>query len=324
MAAGWLQRLKIALGLGDAVYSPDRLLRIPRVRMQESGACHAVTMRLISMQPLRFEVIDMQPPLDQVPPASARKTVTFRCNVCGMVNQASQKSVSKREAPSCAHCHSSLRMRSMMLALAQALFGQNLALPEFPQNPQILGLGMSDWDGYALPLAAKLGYVNTYYHQPPRLDIMQPGEDWPAGNYDFILSSDVLEHVPPPVSTAFRNAFDLLKPGGALILTVPYHKTGHTQEHFPELHDYRIEQHNGEFRLHNRTRDGREQVFDNLIFHGGPGFTLEMRMFAEADLIADLRAAGFTEIQICGESYPAFGILWPIDWALPIIARKPL
>jgi 2-polyprenyl-3-methyl-5-hydroxy-6-metoxy-1,4-benzoquinol methylase len=27
---------------------------------------------------------------------------------------------------------------------------------------------------------------------------------WPENNYDFVISSDVFEHIPPPVSIAFH------------------------------------------------------------------------------------------------------------------------
>ena len=31
----------------------------------------------------------------------------------------------------------------------------------------------------------------------------------------------------------------------------------------------------------NWTADGRIETFDDLVFHGGPGSTLEMRVFSE-------------------------------------------
>ncbi|MGH9903496.1 MAG: hypothetical protein ACRD68_16940, partial [Pyrinomonadaceae bacterium] len=78
--------------------------------------------------------------------------------------------------------------------LSTELFGESLALTDFPERRDISGIGMSDWDGYAAPLALKLGYQNTYYHQEPKLDItsIEPALE---STLDFIISSDVFEHV---------------------------------------------------------------------------------------------------------------------------------
>ena len=73
--------------------------------------------------------------------------------------------------------------------------------------------------------------------------------------------------------------------------------------------------------LLNTTRDGRQERFEELVFHGGDGMTLEMRMFAEGDLLRRLRAAGFSRAAVRADSAPHFGINWPIDHSLPIVAR---
>lgn len=98
---------------------------------------------------------------------------------------------------------------------------------------------MSDWQGYAWRLMHRLGYRNTFLDEEPRLDIRAPD---PAllGTLDFIISSDVFEHVSPPVQLAFDNARRLLKPDGVMIFSVPYTVGGETLEHYPDLHDYRI------------------------------------------------------------------------------------
>ncbi|HEX5631825.1 MAG TPA: class I SAM-dependent methyltransferase, partial [Gemmatimonadales bacterium] len=105
----------------------------------------------------------------------------------------------------------------MVHNLALALHGRPLALPDFPEDRGVKGLGMSDWAGYAEPLAAKLDYVNTFYHREPRLDIT----DLPAemeGRYRFLLSSDVFEHIPPAgLEAAFRNSRRLLADDGFFV-----------------------------------------------------------------------------------------------------------
>ena len=178
-------------------------------------------------------------------------------------------------------------MRALIHVLSTELFGQSLAIPDFPLRPDLKGVGMSDWDGYARPLARTLGYQNTFYDIEPRLDIIRimPSQE---GSLDFVMSADVLEHVAPPVSVAFDNLKRLLKPGGVLVLSVPYSLNKETVEHFPELHDYRIVKKGANFILENTTRDGHKQVFKDLVLHGGAGVTVEMRVFAEASLIGEL------------------------------------
>jgi 2-polyprenyl-3-methyl-5-hydroxy-6-metoxy-1,4-benzoquinol methylase len=202
------------------------------------------------------------------------------------------------------------------------LFSQSLALPEFPERPDLKGIGMSDWDGYALALANKCDYQNTYFHQEPKLDItvVDPTLE---GKFDFIISTEVFEHVPQPVSRAFHNVHRLLKPGGILIFTVPFILTGKTVEHFPELYDYEIIETDGNYVLRNTTQDGVTQVFEDLIFHGGPGATLEMRLFSESSLVEEFTEAGFQTINVLKTPYFDYGIYSPYDWSLPMSVRKP-
>jgi hypothetical protein len=201
------------------------------------------------------------------------------------------------------------------------LFGKARPLPDFPVDKSITGLGMSDWEGYSALLAEKFDYVNTYYHTEPRLDITNITEDQ-IGNNRFLISSDVFEHIPvESLESAFRNSRRLLMDRGVFIFTAPFTKMGKNQEHFPRLHDFRVIETRDKRFLYNKTTDGTEEIFDDLIFHGGEGMTLEMRVFSEPDLRQALKKAGFTSIQIYPDIVSEFGILWPMDWAVPIAAR---
>jgi SAM-dependent methyltransferase len=226
-----------------------------------------------------------------------------------------------REFQSCGHCRSSLRMRSLMYLLGAELFGSPRALIAFPIDKSIRGVGMSDWEGYAPLLADRFDYTNTFYHCEPRLDIADIPES-SVGRYDFLISSDVFEHIPPEVlDRAFANSRRLLKPGGVFIFTVPFARGDATREHFPRLHDFRIVEEGGKRVLLNTTVNGEAERFEDLVFHGGEGMTLEMRMFAEKDLLRRLRAAGFSRAEVRADPAPHFGINWPIDHSLPIVAR---
>lgn len=242
----------------------------------------------------------------------------FKCNICGSVNT-SRISGLGREIPSCTECGSTLRFRSIVHLLSSHLFGKSLPLNEFPDAKHIKGIGMTDWWGYASILERKLDYTNTFYHQEPQLNIVHPPAHM-LGTLDFIVTSDVMEHVPPPIQTGFDNLAALLKPGGVLILTVPFGQDHETQEHFPELHDFRIVSGSGDRELHNTTFDGRHQVFRDLVFHGGDGSTLEMRLFCERALVSHLHRAGFENVTIHSESYYDFGIVTRERWSLPITA----
>jgi SAM-dependent methyltransferase len=247
--------------------------------------------------------------------------IEFRCNVCGSECSCEPEAIGREQA-SCNGCGSTVRMRAIVHHVSESLFGTSLALPDFPLRKDLHGVGLSDWQGYARRFAERVDYLNTYYHQEPQLDITRVPEHW-LGRFDFLISSDVFEHVCPPVSLAFEGARKLLKPGGTLVLTVPFAtETEATVEHFPELHEFRLEAAaDGASRLVNRRRDGVEETFDNLVFHGGPGPTLEMRLFARAALERDLAAAGFSDIRFASDPVPEFGIHWHHPWSVPVTAR---
>jgi len=248
----------------------------------------------------------------------------FICNICG----ASSKRLSAppgREVPSCSACGSTVRLRSLVALLSREIFGVELAIPDFPVLKGIRGFGMSDPPELARRLAEKFEYTNTFYHQEPRLDIADPSPEHLAENtarYDFILSSEVLEHVSPPVERAFANLYRMLKPDGLLLLTVPYRMDGRTVEHFPELHEYSLASPGGHTVLVNRRRDGSLEIFENLSFHGGDGSTLEMRVFSETSLKQVIGGAGFSSTRIASEDVPAFGVFHGETWSLPMVGRK--
>jgi SAM-dependent methyltransferase len=218
-------------------------------------------------------------------------------------------------------CRSSARVRAVISLLSEELLGVSMPVSEFPMLKGIRGIGMSDSPELAERLAAKLDYTNTFYHQAPHFDVTHPDPN-DFGRYDFILTSEVMEHVPPPVEQAFANLFRLLKPDGLLVMTTPYTLGGKTTEHFPELHSFTLAQLGEQTVLVNRRRDGSVEVFDNLVFHGGPGSTVEMRIFTEGSLREQLLGAGFSSVRVAFEDVPEFGVELAEKWSLPMVARK--
>jgi len=249
---------------------------------------------------------------------AAGDAIGFRCNLCGNVNRATLAELS-REPRTCLACGSNVRFRAIARLVVRELLGADIALPDVPPRPDISGVGLSDAECYAMPLARKFSYENTWYHTAPQLDITDVSAER-VGRYDFVVASDVFEHVTAPVGRAFVNARRLLKPGGRFIFTVPFMQTPATVEHYPELHTWSVTERDGEWVLDNITADGCQQAFTNPVFHGGPGSTLEMRVFAQCGLEAEFARAGFARMRVAAEPYLPFGIHWPEPFSVPMVA----
>jgi SAM-dependent methyltransferase len=245
--------------------------------------------------------------------------LSFVCNICASCTAAPLKRVGDREYPSCPTCRSSGRLRAVVAALLERLVGEVMPLQHLPPRQQVRGLGMSDLSVYSTLLQEKFDYVNTFYHREPYLDITDPDPRL-RSQFDFVICSDVMEHVPPPVETAFKNLRSLLRPKGLLVLTVPFSRKPETVEHFPDLYQFEIIGSGKERQLVNATRNGEKQVFNNLIFHGGEGATLEMRVFSEAALLKLLRESNFQNVRIHARWFPEWGIIHPLPLSLPITA----
>ncbi|HEY4582385.1 MAG TPA: hypothetical protein VIG88_05910 [Lysobacter sp.] len=251
---------------------------------------------------------------------AAHTLVSFECNICDADNSCDPRHIGREDA-SCSRCGSSVRLRSIVDLVARAVLGESLPLSQFPIRTDIFGLGLSDWSVYARQLALRFSYVNTYYHTAPRLDITSV-PDALAGTMDFLVATDVFEHVLPPVSLAFAGARKLLRSGGVFIFSVPFDDASdETVEHFPHLHEFHLQGDSCRgYVLHNRRQDGKEEVFGDLIFHGGPGSTLEMRVFSGNGLVKCFKDAGFSEVTFA-EEVPRWGIYWPKPYSLPLVAR---
>jgi SAM-dependent methyltransferase len=253
--------------------------------------------------------------------AASPGALSFCCNICGTNNCLFARDIG-RESGACRVCGSIMRFRSLSAVLTQRLFGTIEVLDNVAPRLDIRGIGMSDHSCYCERLEKKFSYTNTFFHTAPFLDITKPANQW-IGVNDFIISSDVFEHVAPPVQIAFDNLYRLLKPGGAVIFSVPFLMQEDTLEHFPNLFDYTMsEVQPGKWLLRNVTKDGAVEEFDNLVFHGGAGSTLEMRVFSLNGLVRNFIAAGFTDFRV--HSHPAYehGILWAGPFSITVSALR--
>jgi SAM-dependent methyltransferase len=249
-------------------------------------------------------------------------TLQYRCNICGRPNAVDLAAL-ERETRTCLGCGSTLRHRSVVAALSRQLFaGRSLPLDDWEGVADLKVTGVSDAELIARALGQKVSYTNTFLHQSPFLDICAPTPEHLA-SCDVLVCSDVLEHVPPPVERAFEGMRKVIRPGGFLLLTVPCTALEKTAEHYPNLHEYRIVERGGKPVLVNRTADGRVEEFRDLVFHGGPGETLEMRSFALVDLERHLSRAGFSTVEICAQPDFRHGVYWQRPYDVPIVAHVP-
>ena len=230
--------------------------------------------------------------------------IRFTCNACKKECECPPDQLG-REIPSCERCGSTVRFRAVVDAVVRVLTdGESLPLPDLSRT-SARGIGFSDWYVMAGLLEERANYMNTFYEREPRLDITDPPRGI-LGSCDFVICSDVLEHVVPPVARGFEGVRALLRPGGILVLTVPWRLRGPTVEHYPNLHRYEIVDLGGPVVV-NRTTAGTVEVFDGPVFHGGAGLTLEMRTFSFPDVMRHLERAGFTSIELAPEA-PAYGV----------------
>jgi SAM-dependent methyltransferase len=248
---------------------------------------------------------------------SKTRMISFVCNICGRYNEVEHF---ETESESC-FCGSNVRARALIHLLSLEILDRSVVLVDFPKLKSVRGIGMSDQECYAAILTEKFDYTNTFYDREPRLDFTVCHPEF-HGTYDFVLSSDVLEHIEPPVERALGEAFKLLRPNGFLGITVWCNPSDSLREHFPDLHIYRTVPLGDSVVLINRRADGGLEIRDDLIFHGGTGAILEMREFGITSLKQKLMGVGFQDIHLLMANIPEYGILFDEQVSQPLIARK--
>jgi hypothetical protein len=172
----------------------------------------------------------------------------------------------------------------------------------------IKGIGISDDLRYSSHLERLFNYTNTFFHTEPRLDITHQIFGSPD-EWDFIICSEVLEHVVYPVSSSLKNLNVMLRLGGTLILSTPYLEGYESIEHFPLLHNFTVDNVGERWIVSNTRLDGKLEQFQDPIFHGGPGSTLEMRVFGEGDLFSLLSNSGFL-VKVYEPTDWESGVVW--------------
>lgn len=165
-------------------------------------------------------------------------------------------------------------MRWLIHRLSLELFGRSLPVFEFPRKPNVTALGLSDHGLVADCLVAdclkdRFSYLNTYYDHAPHFDLRF--DDSPIGSLDFLIASEVFEHIEPPVGDAFRNSARILKPSGILLLTVSWICDGNPEEALPVFHDWKLVPEGSRWVIVNRTPAADIERYCGPVFDGGPG-----------------------------------------------------
>ena len=80
----------------------------------------------------------------------------------------------------------------------------------------------------------------------------------------------------------------------------------------------------GRQEIENESINGKKETFKNLVFHGGPGNTLEMRQFSKKSLIDHFYRAGFSKVIFneINQDANKHGIYWHTDLDAIITVTK--
>jgi len=239
----------------------------------------------------------------------------FICIACLRPSKA-RRGTYGREGTNCIFCNATSRDRAMLLNIHLAFISKFIKNPK--HVPKIIGVSDGQLMEKILNKLYKSNYQNYHYHQEPKLDITQVPSNL-YGSSDIVSCTEVLEHVEPPVHLAFSGLRKILKDNGTLVLSVPHSdSSGQHIEHFPEMSYSRLELDN-EPRLIGTLKDGQRVEFNDLIFHGGVGFTLEYRVFSHHSLSQHLIDAGFVRFKL-NRDFKIFGITWE-KWSRVWISR---
>ena len=246
----------------------------------------------------------------------------FTCNITGKKFSLSKEDIGREKG--CTFGYNS-RFRAIRFVLTKVLFNESKIVSLCQENKNIKGVGMNDGP-WASILEQKFNYINTFYGEfPPYLDIYNDEHVNSYQDLDFIISSEVFNHINPypGLQTAFNNLARMLKSGGFLIFSVPFIYEDH-KEYYPSLYNYQIVNKNGNYIIENTTIEGRKETFGNLVFHGGPGNGLEMRLFSKNSIVAFLKEAGFENIIFHNpnEEMHKCGIFWENKCSLVLSAKK--
>ncbi len=160
------------------------------------------------------------------------------CNVCGNISRISVKSNNFREGCTCKKCNSNSRKRHIAMQLLDNLNQKsNLKIKSLKNIPNNLDLKIYNTESNGAlhyNLKHTKGYICSEYFgdenefgktQNGILNIDLMKTEFEDSKFNYIISSEVFEHIPNPYK-AFKETQRILKTGGLHIFTVPFHPNG--------------------------------------------------------------------------------------------------
>lgn len=242
------------------------------------------------------------------------------CCVCGRFTIFRVNHPNFREHVVCFHCGSRNRQRQLLLVLLSCVLGGDgkvrrlSSIGDIPKQTII-------WNAETTRalhehLASHLGanYTASEYLDPALrsgetrdgvLHVDMQHTHFADSSVDFILSSDVMEHVPHPLQ-ALEETYRILKPGGCHVFTAPFYQHRFTNEERARVND-----------------EGRDIYLRRPWYHDDPIHpegALVYTIFAP-ELLCQLEKIGF-EARLCLLHAPLHGVLG--DNGIVIVARKVL
>ena len=216
-----------------------------------------------------------------------------QCNICGWEGEFLRPE-GDREGMLCGNCASTSRLRAVIYWLAKVTGNEGVPLHGWPRNPSVAILESSARGSYPVMLDDKFDYYATEFDPAkieggtePRHFADFQNLHFGDGTFDVVIASDVFEHVRDDAA-GYREIFRTLKPGGKLILTVPY-------THAQPVTVRRVD-----------TTGSNDVFLMEPEYHGGGGHTLTYRNYGR-DLLTLLGEAGFAVAHAL-TGIPALGI----------------
>jgi SAM-dependent methyltransferase len=227
------------------------------------------------------------------------------CNLCGRLTVFRVKEANFREHTPCPRCHGVNRYRQMVAVLLRLALGDRAgrfsAIPDLPRDLVIWNTETTR--ALHERLGAHLGanYTASEFIDPALssgtevegvLHVDMQKTHFADESLDFILSSDVVEHIPFYLD-AMRETWRILRFGGAHVFTAPFYHHRFTVERRSEMRE-----------------DGSIEHRFKPWYHGDPlraDGVLCFNVFAP-ELLVELERIGF-EAQLLRLHDPLLGIL---------------
>lgn len=169
------------------------------------------------------------------------------CTVCGRISYFIMFFDNHREFGNCIFCRASNRKRQICYLLRKELKIGNIG--KITTTASILNAESSG--GFHNSLKHNINYISSEYFGDPyksgeivngTLHVNLLNTHFEDNAFNYILTSDVMEHIPDPYQ-AFREIYRILTPGGAHIFTVPFYQARYFDEKRAEVIDNQLIHH---------------------------------------------------------------------------------